>query len=81
MSKCFRPGLKYVFTKKKFINSSRCNKTEYQTDMLIKQWVDLLNGCEVEVVHKGEGEIFMRKLQFPYFVVPKWCKCIGDSDD
>jgi hypothetical protein len=60
------PGLKYVFTKKKFIKG--LGKKEYRDS---KHWVDSINGNEVEAMGSDDGKIA------EYFISSNWCKCIG----
>lgn len=61
----FQPDLKYVFTKKKFVE-----RVEDIGD-ITKMWVNQLNGREVQVLDHDDGCIG------DYHVLPEWCKCIG----
>lgn len=74
MSKCFRKGFKYVFTKKKFIKDAGYNR---YMNIYTKLWVDICNGQIVEIVNSSEGEIG----EMRYEVYPEWCKCIGREKD
>lgn len=67
MSKDFKPGFKYVFTKKKFIKSA--GKKLYSGST--KVWVNEINGREVMVIDSCSGNCMN------YVVLPAWCKCIG----
>jgi hypothetical protein len=66
MAKRFMPGLKYVFTKKKYIKDS--TKKGYKGSM---DWVNEVNGNEVTNKDSFSGEVGL------YWVSPEWCKCIG----
>lgn len=72
MSKCFREGFKYVFTKKKFMQVE--GKGEYK---IHRKWVNECNGRIVKVIGNKNGEI--GKIEFG--VYPEWCKsrCIRKS--
>lgn len=65
----FQPGLKYVFTKKKFVG-----QVDDMGD-ITKMWVNRLNGRQVYVLSDYEGCIG------DYRVLPEWCKCIGGYHD
>lgn len=65
----FRPGLIYVFTKKKFIKDM--GKSKYKTN---KCWVDKCNGQIVEVVNVKFGTAIGTDVHID------WCKCIGRSE-
>lgn len=71
MSKCFREGFKYVFTKKKFIKDAG-HRRYMETS---KPWADECDGRAVEVLDCKNGLI--KTGEEPYRVNSEWCKCIG----
>ena len=86
MSKCFRPGLKYVFTKKKFLKSEReLNYKDKNYKVELFEWVKKLNGRRVIVTCGDDGKIEALscdgETMINFVVVPQWCKCVGDSND
>lgn len=62
----FRPGLIYVFTKKKYLQCS--GKADYKKN---KCWIDAINGQEVNI----ESLTYGSANGFGVHVI--WCKCIG----
>lgn len=69
MSKSFREGHKYVFTKKKFIQSEGKKWYKFSKDR-----VDICNGRNVNVLNKEDGKAL------GFLISPKWCKCVGKED-
>lgn len=61
----FIKGNTYVFTKEKFLED--IGKAKFNP------WIDLISGCEVEIVDEFRGMVN------GYLVVPDWCKCIKEG--
>lgn len=77
MSKCFREGFKYVFTKKKFLKDAGHRR---YMGTYTKPWVDVCNGQVVKVIGSLEGYAGTENIGneiVHYSVIPEWCKCIG----
>lgn len=72
MSKCFKKGFIYVFSKEKFIKYE--GYKEYM-NILTKPWVDECDGMTIEYLDHKNGLI--KTGEEPYRVNPEWCKCIG----
>ena len=66
LSKSFREGYKYVFTKKKHVKDQ--GKSSFKW---CKGWVNECNGREVKIINENNGKVG------DYFIFPEWCKCIG----
>ncbi len=72
MSKRFTPGLKYTFTKKKYIQDM--GRKDYKKH---KEWVNSLNGGQVKPI---VASYFLGSVR-GHSVVATWCKCIGRLND
>ena len=70
MSKQFVKGNVYVFTKKKYIETSGSDYSDYKT------WVNMINGNKVTIDNRTNGSA--GKLEM--FVIPGWCKCIKNNN-
>lgn len=65
MSKMFRKGRKYVFTKKKFIQQCKSQGDNWK---LYRGWVNECNGQLVQVHGSATG------FALGYSICPYWCK-------
>lgn len=65
MSKIFRKGRKYVFTKKKFVQKCVQDEEDWRP---YKGWVNQCNGMEVRLISDYGGNVR------GYAVIPDWCK-------
>lgn len=63
----FRPGLKYVFTTKRF--KREANRIGLSLDNK-RSWFKECNGIEVNVINSFNGKVR------GYDVSPKWCKVV-----
>lgn len=63
----FRPGLKYVFTTKKFKKDAERNCFSYHYNL---SWIKKCNGKEVNVLGSFCGKVGDCEVQ------PDWCKVV-----
>lgn len=63
----FRPGLKYVFTTKRFKRDAKRRGFYLDSE---RGWFKDCNGMEVNVINSFDGEVR------GYVVEPDWCKVI-----
>jgi len=68
LSKDFKPGLRYVFTSKKY--EKTCRRMGHE----INSWAKDINGREVKM-QLGDAWVGV------YSVLPVWCKCIGKAGE
>lgn len=96
MSKCFREGFKYVFTKKKFIKDAghrRYMGTYTSTTLqalknsliLHRRYMGTYTRPWFEVCNGQVVKVVSSKEgevgEAEYGVIPEWCKCIGKADE
>ena len=66
----FEDGKTYVFSREKFFKSKEGNKEYYESDPVVKSWIDKCDGQRVTILSIFLGEVN------GYYIIPNWCKKI-----